>query len=155
MLVISGSMGAGKTTVLGEASDLLAARGVVHAAIDLDALSLGHFAGDLAAPNLAAVWSNYAAAGITRLLLAEADVDRERIREAVPGAEIVVCRLRASLDTMQQRVRLREPGMRQEEFVARVAELERTIGGEDFSVGNDGRGITEVARDVLVRAGWL
>jgi hypothetical protein len=155
VLVISGSMGAGKTTVLGEASDFLAARDIVHAAIDLDALSIGHYTGDLATPNLAAVWRNYAAAGVTRLLLAEADVDRERIRQAVSGAQIVVCRLRASVDTMQERVRVREPGMRQEEFVARVAELERTIGGEDFSVDNDGRDITEVAREVLLGAGWL
>src|SRR5690349_23304571 len=47
VLVISGSMGAGKTTVLGEASDLLAASGIEHAAIDLDTLSIGLFAGDV------------------------------------------------------------------------------------------------------------
>src|SRR5205085_2115449 len=138
VLVISGSMGAGKTTVLGEASDLLAAAGIAHAAIDVDGLSLGHFSEDLTARNLAAVWRNFAAAGITRLLLAEADVNRERIRQAVPGAEIIVCRLRASVETMQQRVRVREPGMRRDEFVQRVAELEQRIGGEGFSVGNDG-----------------
>ena len=155
VLVISGSMGAGKTTVLGEASDLLAAAGIAHAAIDVDGLSLGHFSEDLTARNLAAVWRNFAAAGITRLLLAEADVNRERIRQAVPGAEIIVCRLRASVETMQQRVRVREPGMRRDEFVQRVAELEQRIGGEDFSVGNDGRDVTEVAREVLTGAGWL
>ena len=42
VLVISGSMGSGKTTVLGEASDLLAAAEILHAAIDLDTLALGH-----------------------------------------------------------------------------------------------------------------
>ena len=45
--------------------------------------------------------------------------------------------------------------MRQNEFVQRVAELEQRIGGEDFSVGNDGRDVTEVAREVLTGAGWL
>ena len=40
VLVISGSMGAGKTTVMGEASDILSARGVAHAAFDLDALGI-------------------------------------------------------------------------------------------------------------------
>ena len=155
VLMISGSMGAGKTTVLGEASDLLAASGIEHAAIDLDTLSMGLFSGDVTVPNLAAVWTNYAALGVTRLLLADAEGDRGRIRQAVPGAEITVCRLRASIPTMQQRVRLREPGVRQEEFVERVALLERTIGGEDFSVGNEGRDVTAVAREVLVRAGWL
>ena len=130
VLVISGSMGAGKTTVLGEASDLLTAEGILHAAIDLDGLSIGQMPDDMTARNLAAVWSNYAGAGITRLLIAEAidSADKlERIRRAVPGAEIVVCRLRASLGTMQERVRVREPGMRQEEFIRRVVDLERAI----------------------------
>jgi hypothetical protein len=35
-------MGAGKTAVLGEASDILAHGQIVHAAIDLDALGLAH-----------------------------------------------------------------------------------------------------------------
>jgi hypothetical protein len=59
---------------------------------------------------------------------------------------------------MQQRIRLREPGMLQEQFVARVAELEASLDAgcvEDFSVENDGRSVTAVAREVLVRAGWL
>src|SRR5262249_32085062 len=42
LLVITGSMGAGKTTVMAEAGDLLSARGVVHAAIDLDGLAIAH-----------------------------------------------------------------------------------------------------------------
>jgi len=35
-------MGAGKTAVLAESSDILAQRQIVHAAIDLDALGLAH-----------------------------------------------------------------------------------------------------------------
>ncbi len=165
VIVISGSMGSGKTTVLAEISDVLAARGVVHAAIDPDFLGMGYLPAeasrDLAFRNLSAVWSNYAAAGITRLLLCEAletPAERGRLREAVPGAQIVVCRLRARLETMQQRIRLREPGMLQEQFVSRVAELEASLDAgcvEDFSVENDGRSVTAVAREVLVRAGWM
>ena len=59
---------------------------------------------------------------------------------------------------MQQRIRLREPGMLQEQFVARIGELEASLDAgrvEDFSVQNDGRSVTEVAREILVRAGWL
>ena len=47
VLVISGSMGSGKTTVLAEASDLLAAADIPHAAIDLDALALAHLPGTI------------------------------------------------------------------------------------------------------------
>lgn len=165
VLVISGSMGSGKTTVLGEASDVLTEANVAHAAIDVDALGIVHLpdasTDDLTIQNLASVWSNYAAAGVRRLLLAEtleSIADRERLRQAVPGAEIIVCRLRASLDTMQQRIRLREPGMLQKKFVARAAELEALLDAakvEDFVVDNNGRSITEVAREVLVRSRWL
>jgi adenylate kinase len=38
VIIITGTMGSGKTTVLGEASDILTARGVNHAGVDLDTL---------------------------------------------------------------------------------------------------------------------
>jgi hypothetical protein len=165
VLVISGSMGSGKTTVLGEASDLLTRAAIEHAAIDLDVLGLYHVtsapADDLLMRNLSAVWRNYSAAGISRLLLAEAldtIAKRERIRVAIPEAEIVACRLRVDVETMQRRVRVREPGMLQAQFVARVIALEVALDAgrvEDFAVSNDSRSVTAVAREILERAGWL
>ncbi|MDO8751170.1 MAG: hypothetical protein Q7K03_08510 [Dehalococcoidia bacterium] len=167
VLVISGSMGSGKTTVLSEASDLLAEASVPHAAIDLDWLSVmyprqGPFGQQLVFANLAAVWPVYAAAGAQRLLVARVVEDRSELaqyRRAVPGAEIVICRLTAPVATMQGRVRSRDPGMFQAQGVARSAELagilERAL-VEDFTVENgDGRQVTAVAREVLSRAGWL
>ena len=167
MLVISGSMGSGKTTVLSEASDLLAEAGVAHAAIDLDCLSImypqrGRHGQRLMFANLAAVWPVYEAAGAERLLVARVVEDRaelQQYREAVTGAEIVVCRLTTPNETMQARLRFREPGMFQAHAVARSVELadilERTR-AEDFSVNNDeGRLVTEVAREMLSRAGWM
>ena len=165
VIVISGSMGSGKTTVLSEASDVLGAAAVVHAAIDMDALGVAHLPeeawADLVYRNLAAVWGNYAAAGVTRLLLAEAIENRaalDRIRKAIPGCELVVCRLKAKPETMQQRVSMREPGMLRETFVARVLELEALLDEahlEDFALANDGGSVTDVARELLVRAGWI
>jgi len=165
VLVISGSMGSGKTTVMVEASDILTARGAVHAAIDLDALGIVHLplepAVDLTYRNLASIWANYAAAGVNRLLVAgaiESRAELDRLRATLPDSQIVVCRLRASVETMQQRVRVREPGMLQAKLVARVLELETALDLlriEDFSVSNDGRSITTVANEILERAGWL
>jgi hypothetical protein len=165
MLVISGSMGAGKTTVLTEATDLLTATNVAHVALDLDYLGLAHFparaSGNVVLRNLVAVWNNYAALGVTRLLLSEAietSTQKERLQRAFPSARIVICRLQASVATMQARIRLREQGVRQEAYVARVAVLQAALdagGVEDYSVDNDGRPITDVAREVLERAGWL
>jgi len=158
-------MGSGKTTVMAEASDILSARGIVHAAIDLDALGIARLPDgardDLAYRNLASVWANYAAAGVDRLLIAVAIEDRamlDRVRETAPGAEVVVCRLTAMLATMQQRVRAREPGILQEKLAARAAELLALLDRtriEDFAVANEDGSLTKVANEMLARAGWL
>jgi hypothetical protein len=158
-------MGAGKTTVLGEASDLLTAANVPHGAIDLDYLCAGHIpaasAEDLLYRNVRAVADNYRACGIERLLIAAA-VDsaemRVRLREATGAVSLVICRLTAPIATMQERVRVREPGMWQAQFVARVVVLERQLDAcavEDFSLRNEHEGaVTEVAREMLRRARW-
>jgi hypothetical protein len=119
MLLISGSMGTGKTTVLYEVSDLLEEADVAHAAIDLDSLAKmhpahGEHSDRLMFANLAAVWPVYAAAGADRLVAARVVEDRSelgRYREAVPGAEPIICLLEAPVETMQARLRVREPGM--------------------------------------------
>ena len=167
MLLISGSLGSGKTTVLSEASDLLAKAGVAHAAIDLDWLTImyppqGNYGQQLMLKNLAAIWPVYAVTGAERLLVARVVEDRSELqyyREAVPGAEPIVCRLTASAKTMRERLLIREPGLFQAEALARSEELAgilESAGAEDFTVDNDGeRPVTEVAREVLSRGGWL
>jgi hypothetical protein len=156
-------MGAGKTTVMAEASDLLTEWGIVHAAIDLDTLGTAHLTGgdEVEYRNLHCVWNNYAAAGAKRLLLAAAVESRrelDRLVNAVGGGDVLVCRLTATLETMQQRIRVREPGKLQQSFVDRVAELERLLDLaqlEDFSVTNAGESVTAVALEMLRRAKWL
>ena len=163
MLIISGSMGAGKTTVMSEASDLLCTAGIDHAAIDLDALTIGHLpphAAVLSGRNLAALWNNYTAFGIRRLLLAGAIENTARLDEvrcSIPDAHIVICRLRARVHTMQDRVRWREPGMLQSELIERVSVLDAELDEaalHDFVVENEERPVTEVAREMLTMAGW-
>jgi len=167
LLIISGSMGAGKTTVLSEVSDLLAEEHIPHGAIDLDWLgvmypSQGEHGERLSFANLAAIWPCYKNAGARRLVVACVVEDRSELRhyeKAVPGAEVVVCRLTASSETMRDRLRVREPGLFQPKALARSTELDSILKksrAEDFVVNNDaGRSITEVAREVLTGAGWL
>ena len=114
LLILTGSMGAGKTTALGEISDLLSRRGIAHAAIDADALDGGYFPEgkprDLMQRNLAAVWSSYAALGIRRLVIAyavEGASEIHQIRDAVHANTVTTVRLTAHLETMRQRVAVR------------------------------------------------
>jgi hypothetical protein len=82
-----------------------------------------------------------------------------QLRDAVGATELVVCRLMAPLTTMDQRVRVREPGIWQQKYVDRIAILEDVLDKasvQDFSVVNDGsRPVTDVAREILQRAGWV
>jgi hypothetical protein len=159
-------MGAGKTSILGEASDILALRHIAHAAIDLDALGLAYLPSTASNDgvmyrNLQSICENYASIGVTRVLVARAIEDRaelELCRSAVSALNTVVCRLTASVETMQQRVKMRESGVSQLEYVARVADLSRTLDGaqlEDFVVTGERRSVTEVAKEMLVKAEWI
>jgi adenylylsulfate kinase len=166
VIVITGTMGAGKTTVMAEAADLLTVAGVINAAIDFDALGIAHLtqepSRDLAYRNLASVWSNYRTAGVRRLVIAaavESQADMDHIFNSIPDSdEFIVCRLKVGLVTAQQRVRTREPGMLQEDLVARISELEKILDEtklEDFYIQNDNAQVTEVARQILRGAKWI
>lgn len=168
VLLLSGSMGAGKTTVMGEIADLLTEADISHATLDFDWLAQVHphtpddpHGSALAFRNLKAIWPNYRAAGVERLVIARVVERREELagyRDAIPGADIVLCRLTAPIETMHDRLRLREPGIYLPKFLARSTELERILSdarAEDFAVSNGpDRNITDVAREVLQRAGW-
>lgn len=166
LLIITGSMGAGKTAVLGEASDLLTQQHISHAAIDLDVLGLAHLPSGTSNDtvmyqNLHSVCQNYAAHGVERLLLARAMEDRaelELCRDIVPAAKMMVCRIVASVTTMEQRVEGRELGQLRLEYVARVAQLNAILDAaqlEDFTVTNENRSPTDSAQEMLLRAGWI
>jgi hypothetical protein len=166
LLIITGTMGSGKTTVLGEASDILLSRQIPHAAIDLDALGLRHLppGGDNDAVmyrNLQSIYENYTSLGVPRFLLARAMEDRaelELCRGIFSATNTVVCRLTASLETMQQRVKMREAGISQHEYFARVATLNAILDRahlEEFSVSSENRSVSDVAREMLVKAKWI
>jgi hypothetical protein len=166
LLVITGTMGAGKSTVLSEASDVLAKHHVVHAAIDLDVLGLAYLASadandSVMYRNLQSVSANYASLGVTRILLARAIEDRSELDlccKATSATSTVVCRLTASLKTLEQRVRARESGALQQKYVARVAQLGAILDGarlENFTITTENRSVTEAAREMLVKAGWI
>ena len=166
MLIITGSMGAGKTSVLAEASDILALRKIVHAAIDLDALGLAHLPladgnDSVMYRNLESVCRNYASLGVTRLLLARAMEDRaelELCQSIVAAAATIVCRVTAGIATMQQRVKTRESGLLQQEYVDRVVTLDAILDRatlEDFVVVNEDRFLGDVAQEMLIKAGWI
>jgi len=165
LLIITGTMGSGKTAVLYEASDILIEHRIIHAAIDLDALGVAHLpaaASDgVMWENLRSICTNYLRLGVQRFLVARALEDKAQLELChgiLSDAEIAVCRLTASIETMKRRVVARETGISQKCYVARVEHLNSILDGarlEDFSVSTEERSITEVALEMLTQAGWI
>ena len=53
---------------------------------------------------------------------------------------------------------MRESGVLQQQFVDRVSELNAALDRarlEDFAIANENRSLTEVATEMLLKAGWL
>jgi hypothetical protein len=105
--------------------------------------------------NLRSVCKNYADMGVKRFLVARALEDNAKLRlcrEIIPAVNIAVCRITASIEVMEQRVQMRETGISQGEYVARVAKLSQILdraGLEDFTVVNEDRPLTAVALEML------
>ena len=167
VLVLTGPVGVGKTAVAMAVSERLDGAGLPHAMVDLDqlrwvypVLATDPFRVALGLRNLAAVWANYRAAGAGRLVLADVVESAAGVagyREAVPGAAILVVRLRAALPILEARLAARETGAGFDWHRRRAAELtvlmERN-GVGDLLVETDGRSVDDVAGEVLARAGW-
>jgi hypothetical protein len=166
VLLVTGPIGVGKTAVLREADAMLLDAGSRHATVELEEIArcwpsaIEGSRTAFAYQNLAALWSNFVAAGALRLLLSALVEQRSDLRltsEAIPGAAIIVVRLHAPLSAQEQRIRLREPAAPEDELVgarwwtqhfdeARV---------EDYVVETENRPVGEIARRVLRLADWL
>jgi predicted kinase len=166
VLVVTGPIGAGKTAVLREADSLLIEADGCHATVELEEIArcwpeaIERSRTSFVYQNLAALWSNFAAVGASRLLLAALVEQRsalEHVSQAVPGAAVTVVRLHAPLPVLEHRIRLREPGSPDGELDGARWWAQHFEGTqpEDFVVETDERPIREIAREVLRLAGWI
>ena len=166
VLVISGPVGVGKTTVGDELTYVLEERGVPHTFVDLDGLTHTFprpeedpFGEELAMQNLSDVWRNSAAAGSRNLIVArviEIDGSLRRVHDAVPGAEVRLVRLRASFEELRQRVRSREIGPGRAWHERRSLELAERLEAREHDrvVDTDARSPRDVATELADLVRW-
>jgi hypothetical protein len=165
ILILSGTVGVGKSTILNEIHAALAQARVPHACVDTDALAMswpvrGAFNQIAVLDNLRSVWANAHAAGAERLVLAgvvESREDLDAYRRAVPGAQITVCQLVAPEEVRKSRLQQRELGAGLEWHLRRTEELRQILDDaavHSFSVFNHGRSVQDVAYEALARAAW-
>ncbi|HVE77033.1 MAG TPA: AAA family ATPase [Actinomycetota bacterium] len=167
-ILITGTVGSGKTSVASEVSDILISTDVPHALLDLDWLGRvypghpdDHHNQRLIVENLSAIWPNLRRAHARRLVLARVIEDRSGLdayEKAIPGAAITIVRLKASSETLKERIQAREEGdLSREWHLARTIELDLILDKsrpEDHLVVNEGKSLNEVAREVLAVVGW-
>jgi broad-specificity NMP kinase len=169
-ILVTGPVGVGKTTMINRMSRLLREGNVPYATVDFDQLTAAYprspsddiWGTQLGLANLASMWRNYQAAGADRLLIArvlEARSELDSYRRAVPGAEITVVRLRAPLKALHARLRARGGSEASLKWhLDRAVELAPQMDEsrvEDVLVETEDRDPTELAREILVKLGWL
>ena len=162
-VLITGTYGTGKSSVVEELAELLEDAGLFYGAIDLDYLIWFDADVDderrekIFLSNVAAVVRNYIDAGIERFLMALAIRDRaqlEAIRGAVP-VPLKVVRLCVPFSKIEARLRSDVTVGRQRDLQSArkwVAES-LGVGLEDLTVSND-RAIRETSLEVLNWLGW-
>ncbi|PZF57219.1 hypothetical protein DEI81_15575 [Curtobacterium sp. MCBD17_013] len=167
VLLLNGTVGAGKSTTADAVGALLRERGLPHAVVDLDALRRvwpappdDRFNGALLARNLAAVARNAWDAGAERLVLAgvaETVEDRSALEEAV-AETIVTCRLVVTAGELRRRLLVRHaPGAERDWHLDRAEELDAVLDGADVHdhvVSVDGDDPGRIAAEVLDAVGW-
>lgn len=166
VIVVTGTVGVGKTTIATVMHDILADRAIAHACVDVDWLRMswperGLWNSAVSMANLASTWATFYEAGAARLIIVDVVEARsylEHYEHAVPGAEIQVCRLTAPELLRERRIFARDEGPSREWHLARTVELDRILDDAavaDFVVDNGDRPMADTATEVLVRAGWI
>ncbi|MFV0634575.1 GNAT family N-acetyltransferase [Demequina sp.] len=174
VLVINGTMGAGKTTVAAAIHDLLRDAGAHAGYVDADFLCQATprphddpFLQGLLFDNLASIAPHYRRRGIGLMVVprvVEDATDRERYGTAFSSAdagvaEVTIARVDAPQEVRIARLTAREPEGYWQEFAhARTVELDGILRGldlDDVVVDNAGdRDRLEVAAEVLEQADW-
>ncbi len=167
LVLISGPVGVGKTTIAIELSTLLSIDRIPHTFIDLDALaytfprSAGDPFGDvIAVQNLQVVWQNCRRSGSKNLIISRVIETAGYIKTlstAVNIANPIVCRLSASDKTLLKRVRTREIGSNLNWHEQRSLQLSGALEEsklEDIYLDTDAKSVTEVASEIEHRIEW-
>lgn len=169
VLIISGSVGVGKTSVAYAISETLKSKALPHAVIDVDCLTDPYprpkddpFNNRLLFKNLASIWKNYKEAGIKYLIIPrviEARSDLGGYMSAIPNAKIILVRLRAKLEEIHRRLKARESSKSSLEWHLKRAvvlndQLEQSR-VEDFAIDNDNKNVNEIAMEILNKCDWL
>ena len=168
VVVITGTIGSGKSTIAGLASEILHDRGIKHGLIEVDWLEGVYPAPDPSDPystafamkNLRALWPNFLEAGITRAIVTMTLENRQELNDLLAALgnppDATVVRLEASQAVREERIKSREFGALRELFLAKTGDIEakmRRYGIGDVVLENEEEPHRVVSR-LLEEIGW-
>lgn len=165
-LVLTGTIGAGKTTLAEAVSERLHERGERHGLLDLDWLGQLYppretdpYDLGLALENLAAIVPNFVARGIETLVMAATittSSELRGVRSALIGFGVTVGLVTASSAELARRIGARDSGRLRADFLARtdaLADQIRRARLEDFTVENRDGALDAAVDQVMDRLG--
>lgn len=167
VLLITGPVGVGKTSVAYETMEVLEERGLAHAFFDLDGLTYlypkppdDRFGERFALDALGLLLPRLRDTGVERLILARVlwtDESLSGYQRAIPDADITVIRLTAPLEVIEARIRRREVGSATEWYLTQARELQerrepRPV--EDVVIDTADRDVRSIAEEIVRKIGW-
>ena len=166
VLILSGTVGAGKTAVSYAMHDILSTKSIPHAFLDLDCFAyswppVGAYNSDTVFDALEKVWPVYQQNGADKLILArvvESKAELSRYAQVLKTNNITIIRVTASEDVRKTRLNNREDGESLIWHLNRTTELEKileTSALEDFVIKNENISAEHVAEETLKLVNWI
>lgn len=163
ILIITGPVGAGKTSAAETIYDLLSAKKIPCAVIDFDWLTSAYPSPDddrfnfrLGIKNLNSIIPNYLAIGIKLFIIPtviESKEEIEAFKKLIPGTNIFVVRLTAKAATLHKRLDKREIGSLLDWHKKRAIELISVFESkqlENIVVDTESKTIEIIAKEILL-----
>lgn len=168
IVIISGPVGVGKTSVGGEVSKILVQRAIPHTFVDFDQLRYTFPRPDddrwnnvLGLENLESIWANCEKAGALNLVISYVVEDASFIADLskrIPSSTTVVFQLSANLETLHSRIQRRENGSELEWHKNRAGELLDILARQstpcDHRINTDRKQAIDVAGEIVDEVRW-
>lgn len=161
ILLITGSPGAGKSTIAGALSEQLIAKNIAHAIIDVDDLAktYPYQNPEFKWNNLLTLIPNYRKTNIKKLILPvviEKAEDINKLKSVSQNAKIIICELKANKAVLIKRITKREPNdFWVSELKKRISEYElRQKIAPDIILDTTHTNVQEAVEELISKLNW-
>ena len=168
ILLVSGPVGVGKTSVGNEIAEILERKKIPHTFVDFDQIRCTYprpkddpWGNRLGLENLGAIWRNCSQSGALNLVISYVVEDEtfiERLLKIIPEADVCTMQLSADIATLEARLKGREIGSGLEWHLNRASELLSSLKAastpSDHRISTEGRDVVDIAEEIVSKIDW-